>query len=152
MAHSMQSMILLSRIVYYILYVYIYIMKVIMYVHITYYVRNAYGFIDSLTVLDSRLRDYKNGNQDELSHGPDFGGEPPPFPALLQLSYIQVETHSRSFLFTQIIVTWIFLIIIIGGLGKCVLLGILTITFKCLLGSISQIVGWCSIRTPTAKT
>jgi hypothetical protein len=57
----------------------IYIMIVIMYVHITYFVCNAYGSIDSLTVLDSRLRDYKNGNQDELSHGPDFGGEPPLF-------------------------------------------------------------------------
>ena len=149
MAHSMQSMILLSRIVYYILY--IYIMIVVMYVHITYFVCNAYGSIDSLTVLDSRLRDYKNGNQDELSHGPDFGGEPP-LSALLQLSYIQVEKHSRPFLFTQIIVTWIFPIIIIGGLGKCVLLGIQKVTFKCLLGSISQIVGWCSIRTPTPKT
>ena len=65
MAHSMQSMILLSRIVYYILY--IYIMIVVMYVHITYFVCNAYGSIDSLPVLDARLRDYKNGNQDELS-------------------------------------------------------------------------------------
>ena len=36
------------------------------------------------------------------------------------------------------------------GVGKCTVLGILNITFKYLLQSISSIVWWCSIRTCTS--